>query len=220
MVADTHERVKLPVQAVIFDYGGVLRNGGREMWTAADATAGLPPGTLWAAWHDIPEYRLSREGVIDRLEFRAAMHRALIPIAGDAEQAEAALAALETRLASLPHIDGEMRAVVERLRAGKRVKLGMLSNADRGWTERLRVRGGGLFDDVVASGDVGVAKPDPAIFRLAAKRLGVDPDACLMIDDQAQHVDGARAAGLRAHLHEPTRLRALIERLEAEGAFA
>jgi putative hydrolase of the HAD superfamily len=220
MVADTHERVKRPVEAVIFDYGGVLRNDRRELWTAADATAGLPPGTLWAAWHDIPEYRLSREGVIDRLEFRAAMQRALIPIAGDAEQAEAALAALETRLASLPHIDAEMRALVERLRAGKRVKLGMLSNADRGWTERLRARGGGLFDDVVASGDVGVAKPDPAIFRLAAKRLGVDPDACLMIDDQAQHVDGARAAGLRAHLHEPTRLGALIERLEAEGAFA
>jgi putative hydrolase of the HAD superfamily len=220
MVADTHERVKRPVQAVIFDYGGVLRNDGREMWTAADATAGLPPGTLWAAWHDIPEYRLSREGVIDRLEFRAAMHRALIPIAGDAEQADAALAALETRLASLPHIDAEMRALVERLRAGNRVKLGMLSNADRGWTERLRARGGRLFDDVVASGDVGVAKPDPAIFRLAAKRLGVDPDACLMIDDQAQHVDGARAAGLRAHLHEPTRLGALIDRLEAEGAFA
>ena len=220
MVADTHERVKRPVQAVIFDYGGVLRNDGREMWTAADATAGLPPGTLWAAWHDIPEYRLSREGVIDRLEFRAAMHRALIPIAGDAEQAEAALAALETRLASLPHIDAEMRALVERLRAGNRVKLGMLSNADRGRTERLRARAGRLFDDVVASGDVGVAKPDPAIFRLAAKRLGVDPDACLMIDDQAQHVEGARAAGLRAHLHEPTRRGALIDRLEAEGAFA
>jgi putative hydrolase of the HAD superfamily len=219
MVADTHERVKRPVDAVIFDYGGVLRNDGRELWTAADATAGLPPGTLWAAWHDIPEYRLSREGVIDRLEFRAAMHRALIPTAGDAEQAEAALAALEARLASLPPMDAEMRALVERLRAGRRVKLGMLSNADRGWTERLRARGLGLFDDVVVSGDVGVAKPNPSIFQLAAQRLGVAPDACLMIDDQAQHVEGARAAGLRAHLHESTRLSALIERLEAEGAL-
>jgi putative hydrolase of the HAD superfamily len=219
MVADTHERVKRPVDAVIFDYGGVLRNDGRELWTAADATAGLPPGTLWAAWHDIPEYCLSREGVIDRLEFRAAMHRALIPTAGDAEQAEAALAALEARLASLPPMDAEMRALVERLRAGRRVKLGMLSNADRGWTERLRARGLGLFDDVVVSGDVGVAKPNPSIFQLAAQRLGVAPDACLMIDDQAQHVEGARAAGLRAHLHESTRLSALIERLEAEGAL-
>jgi HAD superfamily hydrolase (TIGR01509 family) len=116
-------------------------------------------------------------------------------------------------------MDAEMRALVERLRAGRRVKLGMLSNADRGWTERLRARGLGLFDDVVVSGDVGVAKPNPSIFQLAAQRLGVAPDACLMIDDQAQHVEGARAAGLRAHLHESTRLSALIERLEAEGAL-
>ena len=208
------------MQAVIFDYGGVLRGDGREVWYGADATAGLRPGTLWAAWHDIPEYRLSREGAIDGLEFRAAIHRALIPVAGDAEQAEAALATLEARLAALPPIDGAMRALLDRLRASAHVKLGLLSNANRGFTERLRMRGvADLFDDVVVSGDVGLAKPDPAIFRLAAKRLGVAHDACLMIDDQAQHVEGARAAGLRAHLHEPTRLRELVAWLEAEGAL-
>lgn len=233
MVADTYERVKHPVQAVIFDYGGVLRGDGRELWTVADATAGLPPGTLWAAWHDIPEYRLSREGAIDALEFRAAMHRALIPIAGDGDQAEAALAALEGRLAGLPPIDAEMRGLIDRLRAARRVKLGLLSNANRGWTERFRARGvADLFDDVVVSADVGLAKPDPAIFRLAAERLGVVPEACLMIDDQEQHVEGARAAGLRAQiwtcgpttedpkpLHEPTRLRELVACLEREGAL-
>ena len=220
MVADTPERVKRAIEAVIFDYGGVLRGDGREMWTTVDAMAGVPAGTLWAAWHDIPEYRRAREGVIDGVEFRAAIHRALIPVAGDAEQAEVAIAALEACLAGLPTIDAEMRALVDRLRAGKRVKLGLLSNANRGWTERFRARGVGvLFDDVVVSADVGLAKPDPAIFRLAAERLGVAPEACLMIDDQAQHIEGARAAGLRAHLHEPARLRELIERLEIAGAL-
>jgi putative hydrolase of the HAD superfamily len=221
MVASSPGRVKHPVQAVIFDYGGVLRADGREVWYGADATAGLRPGSLWAAWHDIPEYRLSREGAIDGLAFRAAILRALIPVAGDAEQAEAALGALEARLASLPPIDTEMRALIERLRAGKQVKLGLLSNANLGFTERLRARGvAALFDDVVVSADVGLAKPDPAIFRLAAKRLGVVPETCLMIDDQVQHIDGARATGLRAFLHEPTRLRELIAWLESEGALS
>lgn len=50
-------------------------------------------------------------------------------------------------------------------------------------------------------------------------RLGVVPEAGLMVDDQPQHVDAARAAGLRAHLHEPARLGDLIARLEAEGAL-
>ena len=208
------------LHAVIFDYGGVLRGDGREIWTEVDAAASLPSGSLWAAWHDIPEYRLSREGAIDGVEFRAAIHRALIPVAGNTQQAEAALAALEARLASLPPIDTEMRVLIERLRAGKQVKLGLLSNANRGFTERLRARGvAALFDDVVVSADVGLAKPDVAIFRLAAERLSVRPEACLMIDDQAQHIDGAHAAGFRAHLHEPGRLRELIAWLESEGAL-
>ena len=208
------------LQAVIFDYGGVLRADGRDTWDAADASAGLRAGTLWAAWHDIPEYQMSRAGAIDTLTFRAAMVRALIPSAGDAEQAEAALAGLEGRLASVPPIDAAMRALVTRLRAAKRVKLGLLSNAHLGFLDRLRERGiVALFDDVVVSANVGLAKPDPAIFALAAQRLGVTPAGCLMIDDIAQHVDGARAAGLRAHLHDPRQLPELIATLEGEGAF-
>jgi len=205
---------------VIFDYGGVLRGDGRETWTAADAKASLPPGTLWAAWHEIPEYQLSRAGAIDGDAFRSAIRRALTAAAGSAQRAEAALTTLEAALADLPPVDPAMRALIDQLRAAGRVKLGLLSNANRGSTGRLRTRGvATLFDDVVVSADVGLAKPDPAIFRLASERLRVPPGACLMIDDQLQHVEGARAAGLRAHLHEPARLSELIARLETEGAL-
>jgi putative hydrolase of the HAD superfamily len=207
-----------PLQALLFDYGGVLRADGRENWDVVDDETGLPRGSLWAAWHDIPEYRQSREGAIDRSTFRAAIHRTLVCIAGDAARAEAAIAALEARLASLPVIEADMRGLLDRLRAGRRFKLGLLSNADRGFGERLRTRGvAELFDDVVVSGDVGVAKPDPAIFRLAAARLGVPPAACLMIDDQPQHLRGAEAIGMRTHLFGPRGYATLVARLEAEG---
>jgi putative hydrolase of the HAD superfamily len=220
MVACTRERVKRPIEAVIFDYGGVLRADGRASWDAVDPTLGLPRGTLWAAWHDIPEYRLSREGAIDGATFRAAIHQALVAVAGDAARAEAALAALETHLANLPVVDADMRALIERLRATGRVRLGLLSNASRGFTERLRARGvAALFDDVVVSADVGLAKPDPAAFRLAAERLGAAPEACLMIDDQPQHLPGAEAAGMRTHLFTRGDVSALILRLEAEGVL-
>jgi putative hydrolase of the HAD superfamily len=206
------------LQAVIFDYGGVLRGDGRDAWRAVDRAAGLPDDTLWSAWHDIPEYRLSREGAIDARTFRVAMHRTLVPVAGDADRAEAALVALERHLGNLPAVDDHVHAVIERLRAGGRIKLGLLSNAGRGWSERFRARGvATLFDDVVVSGDVGVAKPDPAVFRLAAARLGVAPEGCLMIDDQAQHLSGAEAAGMRTHLYAPNGLPTLVARLEAEG---
>jgi 2-haloacid dehalogenase len=112
-----------------------------------------------------------------------------------------------------------MRALLHRLRAVGGLKLGLLSNANRGYSERFRARGvTDLFDDVVVSGDVGLAKPDPAVFRLAAERLGVAPAACLMIDDLAQHLRGAATTGMRTHLFGPPRgLAALVTRLQVEG---
>lgn len=214
----TRDSTAPPLGAVIFDYGGVLRGDSRDDWDAADAVAGLPRGACWSAWHDIPEYRLSREGAIDGDVFRVAIHRALTSIAGDTARAETALAALEARLAGLPPVDAGMRALVDRLRAGKRVKLSLLSNANRGATGRFRARGiTALFDDVVVSADVGLAKPDPAIFRLAAERLGVEPAACLMVDDQGQHLVGAAALGMRTHLYAANGIAILVARLEAEG---
>jgi epoxide hydrolase-like predicted phosphatase len=57
-----------------------------------------------------------------------------------------------------------------------------------------------LFDDVVDSCDVGLRKPDPAIYRLACERLGVAPEAAVFLDDTRRHVEGARQVGLHAIL--------------------
>ena len=206
------------LQAVIFDYGGVLRGSDREEFDRVDADVGIPRGTLWSAFHDIPEYRLSRRGEIDRDTFRAAIRRALALAVGGEGPAADALARLDRYLANLPAVDPDMRALIERVRKAGRVKLGLLSNADRGYTEVFRQRGvTGLFDDSVISGDVGVAKPDPAVFLLAAERLGVPPTACLMIDDQPQHLESARRVGLRTHLFERARFGDLVKELEAAG---
>jgi putative hydrolase of the HAD superfamily len=208
------------LRAVIFDYGGVLRDDGRDGWNAADEAVGLPSGTLWSAYHDIPEYQRSRRGAIAADTFRAAIRRHLVALAGDEARADQALAALDRYLGALPAIDADMRALVERLRAAGRVKLGLLSNASLGWTERLRARGvAGLFDDVVISADVGLSKPDPEVFRLSAYRLGVEPETCLMIDDQPQHLESAKRVGLRTYLFTHSRLSDLVNQLNVEGVL-
>jgi putative hydrolase of the HAD superfamily len=66
-----------------------------------------------------------------------------------------------------------------------------------------------------ASGDLGVAKPDPEVYRRVAALHGVAPGATLFLDDTADHVDGARRAGLRAHLF--TAYDAAVAFLVAEG---
>jgi len=57
-----------------------------------------------------------------------------------------------------------------------------------------------LFDVVVDSCEVGMRKPDPAIFRLTCERLGVAPEAAVFLDDTRRHVEAARQVGLQAIL--------------------
>ena len=60
---------------------------------------------------------------------------------------------------------------------------------------RLRAAGLPTPDVVVTVDDVVVGKPDPAPFLLAAKRLGVDPAHCLVVEDATAGIAAGRAAG-------------------------
>jgi len=57
-----------------------------------------------------------------------------------------------------------------------------------------------LFDEIVDSCDVGLRKPDPAIFRLTCDRLDVKAEAAVFLDDTYRHVEAARKLGLHAIL--------------------
>ena len=89
-----------------------------------------------------------------------------------------------------------MAAVVRAVRAAG-LRTGLLSNAGGcgrpDWPD--------LFDTVVLSGIAGVAKPDPAAYRLVAERLGVAPERCVFVDDLRRNVLGAAAVGMTGVHH-------------------
>lgn len=71
------------------------------------------------------------------------------------------------------------------------------------------------FRGIVVSGTEKMVKPDPAIYRLAIERFGIDPAGALFVDDVAANVAGARSVGLAGHLFEGA---AALERdLRARG---
>jgi HAD superfamily hydrolase (TIGR01509 family) len=78
------------------------------------------------------------------------------------------------------------------------LKLAVASSADR-----MKVEGNlreislsdGTFDAVVVGEDVARKKPHPDIFLLAARRLGLDPETCLVVEDAVSGVGAAVAAG-------------------------
>ena len=58
----------------------------------------------------------------------------------------------------------------------------------------------GLLEDVLVSGEVGVAKPDPRVFALLTERFGVRPERAVFVDDSATNVAAGAAAGFDAVL--------------------
>ncbi|HWH12807.1 MAG TPA: HAD family hydrolase [Solirubrobacteraceae bacterium] len=92
----------------------------------------------------------------------------------------------------------DVAAALARSRGSHR--LGLITNG-ASCLQREKLDASGLavhFDAIVVSGDLGVAKPDPAVFRRALTLLDADPrDATMVGDSLPRDVDGAIAAGIR-----------------------
>jgi putative hydrolase of the HAD superfamily len=147
-------------------------------------------------------YRAHHDEASDRPRLRdlrrrcaAVVQESLCTPLALADVEEALLAAVRFR--PYPEVPEALR----RLRADG-ARLAVVSNWDvslHDVLERTRLRP--LVDAVVISAELGVAKPDPAIFRAALERLGANADDALHAGDSLEHdVAGARAAGLEAVL--------------------
>ncbi len=84
---------------------------------------------------------------------------------------------------------------------------------------------GRFLDAVVSADEVGRGKPDPALFLEAARRLGVPPARCVVVEDAPAGVEGARRAGMRSigvlsEHHAQLEADVVVPSLEALGADA
>lgn len=98
--------------------------------------------------------------------------------------------------AGLPHKSG-LVPLLEQL-AGADVTRAVVtsSNRDRAW-QKLETAGlRKYFDTVITGSDIDSPKPAPDIYRLAAERLGVDPQRCIVLEDSEPGVRAALAAGM------------------------
>lgn len=105
----------------------------------------------------------------------------------------------------------EVHPVLEALRPHYR--LAVLSNSDDDFLTAALQRNGLQFDTVVTSEQAGAIKPDPAIFRFLARRLGLRPARILYVgDNPVPDILGPRQAGLkvawvnRAGIRRPRRV--------------
>src|SRR3954471_20594778 len=86
-----------------------------------------------------------------------------------------------------------------------RFRTGIVSNSGPGAREAERCWGfEEITDDIVYFHEVGLLKPDPRIFLLAAERLGARPEEVVFLDDVDGHVEAARAVGYWGVVHRST----------------
>ena len=101
-----------------------------------------------------------------------------------------------------------------------RVKTGLLTNASE---EQLRPvleqsKLDKIFDSIVMSSVVGLAKPDPRIFELALKRLEVEPAEAVFIDDLRRYTNSARELGINTIVYKNfDQMKSELEPLLAAG---
>jgi glucose-1-phosphatase len=182
-----------PVQAVIFDLGRVL--------VGLDFSRGLP-GRLAGGSGPVTDAALQRAlsdplfadfstGRIPPEEFHRRMEARFRLGLGFEE--------FRRQWCDIFLPSPGMEALVREL-AGRRVPLGLLSDTDPlHWAFELAENPWlGLIPRPTLSFEIGLLKPAPEGYRLAARNAGAPVEACLFVDDLERNVEGARAVGMQA----------------------
>lgn len=194
-----------PLRAVIFDYGEVLCQPDPEAHRRLLALTGLDRETFERHyWRDRHNYDLGRhDGPSFWRQFAQDAGLTLSP-----DQIDALIEAdvvLWTRL-----LDPRMIAWLEALQ-GAGVRTAILSNMVGEVLGRMRRDFPWLdgFTHLTWSCELGIAKPDPAIYLHTCEHLGVRPEEALFIDDKPVNVHAAEQVGLHAlHFRSVDQLRA------------
>lgn len=183
-----------PRHGLLVDYGGVLTTSVFASFAAFCTAEGLEP----AAVRDAFMTDASARQMLFDLETGALSEEAFEPrfaaLLGVAEPA-----GLIDRLFAGMQADEVM---VEAVRAAKAagVRTALLSNSwGHGRYDRSQFPV--LFDGAVISGEVGVRKPDPAIYVMAADAVGLAPAACVFVDDLPGNLKPAADLGMATVHH-------------------
>ena len=181
--------VRLRIDAVIFDMDGVLLDSEP---LHEDVTR-----SLLAECGVTTVSGLTYVGLTTRESFTLICRELALPhdpAELDTRYTARVIPLLRERATPLPGVPDVPRALKAR---GLRLAVGSSSRLEviEATLDGLGVRA--LFDAVVSAADMPRGKPAPDVFLEAARRLGVAPEACVVIEDSERGVQAACAAGMR-----------------------
>ncbi|HMG41732.1 MAG TPA: HAD-IA family hydrolase [Acidimicrobiales bacterium] len=184
----------MSIRAVVFDFGGVIVTSPFEAFARYEAENSLPTGHIRRlnatnpdtnAWARLERSEVDLEGFVELFEAEAEA-------AGHPVDGHAVLGALSGRLR--PEMVEALRRCHEHLATAlltNNFVLGDRGDAPGPFADVLA-----HFDVIVESSQVGLRKPDPAIYGLVCDKLGVDPTEAVFLDDLGINLKPARALGM------------------------
>jgi putative hydrolase of the HAD superfamily len=181
------------LRGLLVDWGGVLTTDVFASFEAFCVAEGLPRDTVRDAFRNDPRARELLAGLETGRLSAEAFERQFAALLGVAPEG------IIARLFGGIGADEAMVGAVRSARA-KGLRTALLSNS---WTidDYPRELLEELFDSWVISGEVGLRKPDPAIYALAAERMGLEPGEIAFVDDLPGNLKPARALGMTTIVH-------------------
>jgi putative hydrolase of the HAD superfamily len=178
------------IRAVIFDFGRVISAQKPEaLFRGYEQELKLAPGTINTIMFESTAWR---EALLGR-KTAAEFWRAIGPQLG--LQSIQQIEDFRRRYHADERINPQVVELIGRLFG--RVKLAVCSNSPPGLTQWLvDWEIDHFFDEVFCSGDEGIVKPDPAVYRTTVARLGVEPGEAVFVDDAWENVAAAAEEGL------------------------
>ncbi len=197
-------RGRRPIEALLFDFGGVMVGSPFKAMSAAGAGGGHGPDEVleallgdYGADTDHPFHRLERGEI--RLDEYATWATAHL----DQRQMTVDLGLMADLYRGLGVHDDMVDTVRRLRREGYRTALVTNNVRELGVAWRALMPLDQLFDVVVDSCEVGMRKPNPAIYLHTLEQLGgLAPELAVLLDDAPGNVAGAKVAGLHAILVE------------------
>ncbi|ANJ27626.1 HAD family hydrolase [Agromyces aureus] len=193
MSATALEPISLAPRVVVFDYGEVIsRSPSAEDRAELVARAGVSAADEPAFWAAFWQHRPALDqGTLSIAEYWAAVARAIGADWSTVDVHE--LWAIDHR--SWLSVDPGTLRVLHALRDGG-TRLALLSNAGADFSGWLRSGSfAPLFERVFVSGELGLVKPDAAIYEHVIAELGIEPSQFVFIDNRADNVAGSLAVG-------------------------
>lgn len=174
------------IEAVIFDFGGVVVNESFQDWISEHI----------ALYQTIQNELLPLQDIVDRGDASVMVYKNYLSRKTGKNPDK-----IEKEILQAYEINSEAKSLIQHLRKNN-IKTAIISNFPNEWFSKIKKRLSfdRLFNEIFVSSTFHLIKPDPAFFHMVLNALKVTPEQTVFTDDKKKNIDAAAALGIHSYI--------------------